>query len=78
MDTRAITIPVDMITATKYAVASREERRKVQLLVQMLFQDTSIPADIPLEQVMDEMSDEAQANGLTPAILEHILHDTRE
>ncbi len=70
-----IMLPVDTATAAKYYAATEEERRKVQLLVRLLFRTTALPTEGTLQQIMDEMSDEAQARGLTPEILEQILNE---
>lgn len=74
MSETMINIPIDTDTAAKYNAASNEERRKVQLLVRILLQN-STPSQRTLQQLMDEMSDEAQNKGLTPEILDQILNE---
>ncbi|WP_202976762.1 hypothetical protein [Candidatus Oscillochloris fontis] len=75
MSNATIMIPVDTATAAKYYAATEEERRKVQLLVRLLFRTSVMPVEGTLQQIMDEMSDEAQSRGLTPEILDQILND---
>lgn len=74
MSEAVITIPADSDTAAKYSAASDIERRKIQLLVRALVQNTS-PSPKSLQQLMDEMSEEAQSRGLTPEVLAQILND---
>jgi hypothetical protein len=74
MKTNEITIHVNPEVAKAYWDASQEDRRKMELLVN--FQLTEfLRSPESLEEVMDEMSREAQQRGLTPAILDSILHD---
>jgi len=75
MSETTITIPIDPDTATRYYAASDEERRKVQLLLRMLLQTNPTTATTTLQQIMDDLSYEAQAKGLTPEILDELLHD---
>jgi hypothetical protein len=70
-----ITIPTDRDTAEKYNRASETERRKIQLLLQVVLQHSTGSSTASLQQLMNEMSTEAQARGLTPEILEQILND---
>ena len=74
MKTDEITIHVNPEVAKAYWDASQEDRRKMELLVN--FQLTEfLRSPESLEEVMDEMSREAQHRGLTPALLDSILHD---
>lgn len=74
MSETVITIATDADTAAKYNAATDMERRKIQLLVRVLLQNTP-PSKKSLQQLMDEMSAEAQAKGLTPEILDELLQD---
>lgn len=69
-----IAIPVDSETASRYSTASVAERRKVQMLVRLLLKETSATSQT-MQQTMDAMSAEAQANGLTETILDDLLRD---
>ena len=74
MKTDEITIHVDPAVAGAYRAASQEDRRKMDLLVSFqLLEFLRSPES--LEEVMDEMSREAQQHGLTPAIMDSILHE---
>jgi hypothetical protein len=70
-----IAIEVDDDTAKAYKAASAEQQRKVQLLLNLRLKEIVAGPKKSLEQVMDEMSAEAQARGLTPEILESLLRD---
>jgi hypothetical protein len=74
MNADEITIHVNPEVAKAYWNASQEERQKMELLVN--FQLTEfLRSPESLEEVMDEMSREAQERGLMPAELDSILHD---
>ena len=74
MSESVITIPTDAATAARYGAASDDVLNKIRLMVRLLLQaEPSSPES--LLQLMNRMSDEAQANGLTPEILEEILND---
>jgi hypothetical protein len=70
----AITIHVAPELAQAYRDASDGDRRKMDVLVAFqLAEFLRVPES--LEEVMDEMSREAEERGLTPAILDSILHE---
>ena len=71
METTPITIAVD-------AEAAPEEQWKMQVLLSLSLRDLTIKPRHSLREVMDDMSREAQANGLTPEILESILQGDDE
>ena len=77
MNEPVIMIPTDAATAARYVAASDEQRLKIELLVRLLLERPR-PSPDSLLQLMDAMSAEAQANGLTPEILEAILNDPDE
>ena len=70
MATATISIDVDPETARAYAEASEEQRRELKLRLREL---TVNPAR-SLTQIMDEMGQVAKARGLTPDVLESLLH----
>jgi hypothetical protein len=74
MKTNEITIHVDVAVATAYRAASDEDRRKMDLLAGFQLAEFQRSPE-SLEKVMDDMSLEAQERGLTPQILDSILHD---
>ncbi|MGI8588628.1 MAG: hypothetical protein ACR2M0_13225 [Chloroflexia bacterium] len=74
--TATITIQVDPDTARLYNAASEEDRGKLKFMLRLwLHQPTTSPAVTSLMEVMDKASDEAEARGLTPEILESLLND---
>ncbi len=71
----AITIPVDAETARAYHAASPDEQKKIQLLLRLRLRElAALPTD-SLIQIMDDIGAKAEARGLTPEILESLLHD---
>lgn len=70
-----ITIPLDEATAIAYRAASLEDQRKIQLLVRVLLREYTTPSNLSLRELMDDIGAQAEARGLTPAILEQLLHD---
>ena len=75
MATATISIPVNEKTAKAFATASAEEKRKIELLLNLRLQDLSIGARRSLKAVMDEIGAQAEAAGLTPEILESLLQE---
>ena len=74
MITDEITVHVHPNVARAYKAASETDRRKMDLLVS--FQLTEfMQSPQSLDEVMNAMSREARRNGLTPEILDSILHD---
>ena len=78
METTPITIEVDSNAAKIYAAATPEEQWKMQVLLSLRLRDLTIKPRRSLREVMDDMSREAQAKGLTPEILESILRGEDE
>ena len=73
MTVSSIKIPLDPETARIYADASPEDQKKLRLLVSLWLREFAV-SPTPLKAVMDEISRKAQARGLTPEILESLLH----
>jgi len=68
-----ITIPLDAQTAQIYTRASSEDKRKLRVLLSLWLREFAI-SPRPLQVIMDEISEKAQARGLTPEILESLLN----
>ncbi len=68
-------VPLDV--AETYRKATEEERGQIaaRLSVMLRSQLTTEAAISKLNRTMDEISEEAQARGLTPEILESLLND---
>ncbi len=73
MTTVPITLHVDPEAAKAYASMSEEERNKVEAVLSLRLKGMLVPTGMTLRQAMDELGQEAEANGLTPEILESIL-----
>lgn len=76
---KEITIKVPSEIAQAYHNATEEEREQLQLkiaaIIQAQFTTHRQEAIARLWNTMDKASQEAQERGLTPEILESILHD---
>jgi len=72
--TDQITISVDPVVANAYRLASSEDRRKLDLLVNLRLHDAT-RSKTSLKEVMLEISQNAQQRGLTPKILKTILDE---
>lgn len=68
-----ITIPLDTQTARIYTGASAEDKKKLRLLLSLWLREFAV-TPTPLQVIMDEISEKAQARGLTPEILESLLN----
>ena len=75
MSTATISIEVDADTARAFSQASVEDRRKLQLLLNLRLRELTATPARSLQDVMDEIGAEAKARGLTPEILESLLKD---
>jgi ribosomal protein S3AE len=77
-----ITIKVSPEIAQAYRRASQKDQEQIQLKIMALLQSQMISSHQEkikkLRETMDKASEEAQANGLTPEILEEILAETNE
>ncbi len=74
METGKITIEVDQEAARAYEAATPEERRKIDLLLSLHLKHVTGPVR-PLKEVMREISEKAQARGLTEATLNELLRE---
>ncbi len=69
-----ITVSVDPDVANAYRLASDNDRRKLDLLVNLRLRDAT-RSKASLKDVMLEISQNAQQRGLTPEILQSMLDD---
>ncbi len=74
MATATIFIEVDADAARAFSQASAEERRKLQLLLDLRLRDLTGSPVRSLKEIMDEIGKQAEAQGLTPELLESLLH----
>ena len=70
-----ISIKVDEETAREVATLDDQRRQKLGILLGWRLRDLLKPPQRTLLQIMDDMGRQAQANGLTPEILQSILDD---
>jgi hypothetical protein len=75
LETSTISIEVDANAARAFREASAEEQRKLQLLLSLRLRELTAGPPRPLKEIMDEIGTEAETRGLTPEILESLLHD---
>ena len=78
METTPITIEVDSAAAQIYAAATPEQQREMQEMLSLRLQAITDSPARALRESIDQVSREAQANGLTPEILESILQGEDE
>lgn len=69
-----ITIPVDAETAKAYQAISEDKKRKIAAFLNFQLRKALKPRE-SLQESMNKLGQEAQANGLTPEILQKILDD---
>jgi hypothetical protein len=74
MAVATITIPLDEDVVQKYIAASSEDQKKLQMLLSFWLREFML-SPTPLPVLMDDISEKARVRGLTPEILETLLHD---
>jgi len=74
MATATISIEVDADSARVYSEASAQERQKLELLLGLRLRELTAGSTRPLKDIMDEIGARAEARGLTPELLESLLH----
>ena len=75
MELATISIEVDPDSARIFSEASLEERQKLELLLRLRLRELTTGPVRSLREIMDEIGARAEARGLTPEILESLLHD---
>ena len=75
--TSPLTIHVDAEAAEAFREASDETRHKLEIYLGLQIRTFVSLRPGSLTEVMDRMGREAEANGMTPEILESILNDGR-
>lgn len=74
METKTITIRVSADAARIFETASEAERLKLEALLSLRLSGVT-RSKRTLEEIMAEISQHAQAQGLTPEILDSILNE---
>ena len=72
--TEKITVSVDSDVANIYRSVSNKKRRKLDLLINLRLRDAA-ESEKSLQNIMQEISRNAQHRGLTPDILQAILDE---
>ncbi len=75
MSTRTVSVPLSVELAGRYETATTEERRKIQASLEVLLRELIRTDARPLGEIMDDISDKAQARGLTPERLSELLDE---
>jgi len=75
MATLPLTIDADADAVRAYMSASPEDRKKMQLLMNLRLKEVVAPSTASIREVMDRIGSQAEARGLTPEILESILNE---
>lgn len=71
--TASLTLELNVEAVRTYNTASEEEQKKIRLLLSFWLKEFATSPAVSLRTLMNDISDKAQARGLTPAILESIL-----
>jgi hypothetical protein len=72
--TQTITIEVDKEVADFYNSATSQSRQKLSAILNLKLRDAARPRRSVID-IMDEMSQQAESNGLTPEILATLLEE---
>ena len=74
MATETITIHVDSAAAQVFKSASPDDQRKLEALLSLQLLEAARP-NVPLRDLMAQISQRAQERGLTPELLQELLDD---
>jgi hypothetical protein len=74
METKPITVRVNVEAARLFETASEEQKRKIEALLSIKLTQATREKRT-LEEVMSDISQKAQERGLTPEILDSILNE---
>jgi hypothetical protein len=75
MRAESITIAVEPQIAEAFRAAPAEEQQKIEMLINLWLKEMVAADRSALKEIINEMRQEAQSKGLTPEILESILHE---
>jgi len=75
MSKAAISIPVDAEVARAYHTTSPENQKKIQVLLELRLRELAELQTRSLVEIMNEIGAKAEARGLTPEILDALIHD---
>lgn len=75
MEKLNLQIEVESEIADLYKTIDSSQKKKINLLLAIWLKE-AITNKLSLEEIMEKCSQEAQANGLTPEILDSILQES--
>lgn len=75
MTFETISVEVDAETARAFSTTSAPERRKLELLLSLRLRELTQSPPRTLQQVMDQIGQNAESCGLTPQVLQSLLND---
>lgn len=70
-----ISIEVDNDIAKTFFQASNEEKRKLQILLSLRLKELIGHSNKPLLEIMNEIGEYSEAQGMTPELLESLLNE---
>jgi hypothetical protein len=73
MENATISLEVDADTARAFSAASPDERRKLELLLSLRLRELTVRRSRSLQEIMDEIEQQAEGRGMTPELLEKLL-----
>jgi hypothetical protein len=73
--TSTISIEVDAEAARAFSSASADVRRKLELLLSLRLRELTSEPTRSLREIMNDIGSKAESHGLTPEILDSLLHD---
>jgi len=76
MMTETIAIQVDPEAARAYKAAPPDDQKKMQALLSLWLRDLATAQPATLKEIMTDVSQKAQARGLTPEVLESLLKES--
>ena len=72
---KTVTIELEDEAAELFRSASDEERKRMELLLSLWLREYATGSKVPFDTLLDQMSDRAEARGLTRETLDSLLHD---
>lgn len=75
MATSTISIQVDEAAAQAFTALPLPQRKTIELVLGLQFKDLALRPRRSLSEIMDDIGREAEANGMTPEILDSILNE---
>ena len=73
MPTETIKVPLDPEAAKAYNAVPPEDREKIKALLSVWVRDLAKAEPADLKKLMDNVSRKAQAQGITPEVLQSLL-----